>query len=231
LGGIGALAATVIGRADPVRAGVDGDVVLGGSNTTTTATRITNTQNDFDAFSATASGIGTGITGTGSPGVCGPSTSGPGVQGNSSSGNGVAGSSASSHGVFAGSSSATQAAILGWATANNTGVQGYSGAASPTASKADTGVYGYAAHGAGSHGVWGESPTGIGVVGSTTSGYAGYFIGKLFASSFMEMSETTTAPAPVANRARLFVRDNGSGKTQLCVRFHTGAVAVLATEP
>jgi hypothetical protein len=36
--------------------------------------------------------------------------------------------------------------------------------------------------------------------------------------------------APVANRARLVIRDN-AGKTQLCVRFHTGVVKVLATEP
>jgi hypothetical protein len=41
----------------------------------------------------------------------------------------------------------------------------------------------------------------------------------------------TSLSAPVANRARLFVRDNGAGKTQLCVRFHTGVVKVLATEP
>ena len=38
-------------------------------------------------------------------------------------------------------------------------------------------------------------------------------------------------PAPAVNAARLFVRDGGSGKTQLCVRFATGAVQVIATEP
>jgi hypothetical protein len=37
--------------------------------------------------------------------------------------------------------------------------------------------------------------------------------------------------APGANAARLYARDNGSGKTQICVRFPTGAVQVLATEP
>lgn len=37
--------------------------------------------------------------------------------------------------------------------------------------------------------------------------------------------------APAANRGRLYVRDNGSGKSQLVVRFATGAVQVLATEP
>jgi archaellum biogenesis ATPase FlaH len=29
----------------------------------------------------------------------------------------------------------------------------------------------------------------------------------------------------------LFAKDNGSGKTQLCVRFSSGAVQVIATQP
>ena len=37
--------------------------------------------------------------------------------------------------------------------------------------------------------------------------------------------------APAADKAVLYARDNGSGKTQLAVRFPTGAVQVLATEP
>ncbi len=48
------------------------------------------------------------------------------------------------------------------------------------------------------------------------------------AISFAEM----TAPAAgAANTGRLFCRDNGSGKSQLCVIFATGAIQVLATEP
>lgn len=39
------------------------------------------------------------------------------------------------------------------------------------------------------------------------------------------------APAPAAAKARLFVKQNLAGKTQLCVRFNTGAVQVLATQP
>lgn len=49
--------------------------------------------------------------------------------------------------------------------------------------------------------------------------------------SFVEMREMSDPAAPAADRARLFTRDNGSGKTQVCVRFPTGAVQVLATEP
>jgi hypothetical protein len=45
---------------------------------------------------------------------------------------------------------------------------------------------------------------------------------------FTEMTAPSTAPA---NSARLFVRDNGSGKTQLCAIFASGAVQVIVTEP
>lgn len=49
---------------------------------------------------------------------------------------------------------------------------------------------------------------------------------------FFEMNELTGDPAAgAANTARLFVKDNGAGKTQLVVRFPTGAVQVIATEP
>lgn len=37
--------------------------------------------------------------------------------------------------------------------------------------------------------------------------------------------------APAANQAVIYTKDNGSGKTQLCVRFNTGAVQVIATQP
>ena len=49
--------------------------------------------------------------------------------------------------------------------------------------------------------------------------------------AFMELNEITEPGAPATDYARLYLKDNGSGKTQLCVRFATGAVQVLATEP
>lgn len=50
--------------------------------------------------------------------------------------------------------------------------------------------------------------------------------------SFQEMvSVGVDPPAPTAGRGRLFLRDTGTGKTQFCVRFATGPVQVLATEP
>lgn len=48
---------------------------------------------------------------------------------------------------------------------------------------------------------------------------------------FLEFTEMTTPSAAVSNKARLFSRDNGAGKTQICARFATGAVVVVATEP
>jgi hypothetical protein len=49
---------------------------------------------------------------------------------------------------------------------------------------------------------------------------------------FVELQELAATPAqPAANRIRFFCRDNGSGKTQLCVLWPGNAVSVLATEP
>lgn len=47
----------------------------------------------------------------------------------------------------------------------------------------------------------------------------------------LTLTEVTTPDAGDTNTARLFCRDNGSGKTELCVRFPTGAVQVIETEP
>lgn len=46
---------------------------------------------------------------------------------------------------------------------------------------------------------------------------------------FQESSADHSAPA--ANSAVIFIKDNGAGKTQLAVRFSSGATQVLATEP
>ena len=46
----------------------------------------------------------------------------------------------------------------------------------------------------------------------------------------IEITEVTAPGVAVANGARLYVKDNGAGKTQLCVIFATGAEIVLATE-
>ena len=75
-----------------------------------------------------------------------------------------------------------------------------------------------------------ESPEGHGVHGKTTNGYGGYFEGKVYTNKWYELTEISTPPSPISNRARLFIRDSGSGRTQVCVKFANGAVKVLATE-
>lgn len=48
---------------------------------------------------------------------------------------------------------------------------------------------------------------------------------------FMVTSELGSPPTVGANQWALFARDNGAGKTQLCVQFNTGAVQVISTQP
>jgi hypothetical protein len=156
---------------------------------------------------------------------------GTGVYGQSSSSIGVSGSSASSYGVFGGSTSGSGvygiseatnlAATVGVSYADSTGVQGFTGPGSPPAAKPKTGVYGYA----------NQDSTAKGVVGESSKGYAGFFLGKVYTSKWHEMTEISTPTAPSSSRARIFLKDNGAGRTQLCVRFHSGAVQVLATQP
>ncbi len=49
-------------------------------------------------------------------------------------------------------------------------------------------------------------------------------------SDGLVLAERSAPAAPAAGEAILYARDGG-GKTELCVRFHTGAVQVVATEP
>ena len=97
--------------------------------------------------------------------------------------------------------------------------------------------------GDGVFGVIGRSPRRSGVQGLTNSGFAihgrtrdpegfaGYFEGKVFTSRFLEFARDGRPSAPKADHARLYVRDDGTGNLQLVVRFATGPVQVIATEP
>ena len=63
-------------------------------------------------------------------------------------------------------------------------------------------------------GAWKE----VGRIGGTSGG----------GMSFTEISDLA---APAVNVGRLYARDNGAGKTQLVVRFNSGAIQVISTEP
>jgi hypothetical protein len=265
LGGIGAWAASAIGRASPVRATDGQPLIQGADNSGTLGTLVristssTALQGLADATSGTTYGLrgrnsstaGAGVYGVaaassgGAAGVKGVSNSeqGYGVQGGAfdATYTGVSGDSSDRYGVLGfsknligvkGISQATGpggAGVFGQSTGGNTGVMGSSGGI-PDA-KPKTGVYGDARQDSTSKGVWGYSLYGHGVHGESTTGWAGYFDGRVLTKKYHELVEISTPAAPASNHARLFVRDNGNGKTQLCVRFHTGAVKVLAMQP
>lgn len=69
---------------------------------------------------------------------------------------------------------------------------------------------------------------GVPRVRATTSGVE---LAGTTAASLIELTEIGTPSAPGADKGRLFVRDNGAGKSQLCILFASGAVQVIATQP
>lgn len=69
------------------------------------------------------------------------------------------------------------------------------------------------------------------VVNEDDGSIAGINFSFALATSYFDIDEIASPAAPSTNKGRLFVRDNGSGKTQLCIRFNTGAIQVIATEP
>ena len=211
LGGLGAWAASAIGRANPVRAEGEAMVVGGDYTDATSQTTLANTANNANVFQATSSGGGIGVYGASSSSV------------------GLYGVSDSNIAVWGHSEATNIAACAARSFGHSTGVEGYSGEGSLPPPKANTGVYGYAAQDNTANGVFGESPAGRAIVGYSSSGYAGYFSGRVYTSKWLEISEISTPASPSADRARLFVRDSG-GKTQLAVKFPNGTVRVLATE-
>ncbi|MFQ6019597.1 MAG: hypothetical protein ACE5KW_02455, partial [Dehalococcoidia bacterium] len=77
-----------------------------------------------------------------------------------------------------------------------------------------------------------EGATLIGANAAPASGYAlelrNHF---LLGASYQDLGEIATPANPATNRARLYAKDDGAGKTQLAVRFPTGAEVILAAEP
>jgi hypothetical protein len=71
---------------------------------------------------------------------------------------------------------------------------------------------------------------------SGISFYLGAAIGDflIFANDtnqYIQGKESTTPSAPSSDRYRLFSKDNGAGKTQLCAIFSSGAAQCFATQP
>jgi hypothetical protein len=116
-----------------------------------------------------------------------------------------------------------------------------------------TGVWGYSPD---HRGVFGRSDEGIGVRSESRKGIAshawgrtailadgedigidargdlaGVFRGPVRFNSFLEIESIPEPDTPNLDRTRMFTRVNGSLKIEVCVKFPSGAVQVIATEP
>jgi hypothetical protein len=83
----------------------------------------------------------------------------------------------------------------------------------------------------GTTGKYGWSDGTSGAAGTTDTYLSRAAAGVVGVNSAHQYAEISEPSAPAANGAVLFAQDNGSGKTQLCVRFATGAAQCFATEP
>jgi len=122
-----ATAASVIDPRSAVRAGVDGDVVLGALNTATTTTALRITANTSDVFRVRGISENAAIVGANDDvgaGVRGEATTGAGVIGVSPSGTGVEGSATMGNGVVGVSEEGT--GVAGHITLSGNGVHGHS---------------------------------------------------------------------------------------------------------
>jgi hypothetical protein len=132
----------------------------------------------------------------------------------------------------------TGRAVMALAGHNGTGVWAYS--PNNIAVRATT-LTGSAlqAFGENGIGIYAESVRSDALRAVSYDGYAGRFNGRLRVTGYQDLLEIRDPGAPPGYppmssdgaTVRFFARDNGSGKSQLCVRFKSGAVQVIATEP
>jgi len=169
-GVVGAVAAT-LGRPSKVRAGVDGDVVLGEANAATATTSLVNLSNSEGVLSVSGLGTALSASSSGSVAILAAAGSGNGVAALTESGIGVYAES-ETIGVNGNASSGTGYGVIGFATGGGTGVYGLSSTSpsSPEPGPANTGVHGRAAIDADSVGVRGDSEAGTGVRATATTG-------------------------------------------------------------
>jgi hypothetical protein len=222
-----AAVAAIVARqtTEPVKAGVDGDVVLGGLNTTTTFTRITNT-NDSIALELIctagiaglglyAQGSGTGVYGGSTGGVSG----GAGVFGAATRADNYGVFGLSGPGVAVGGRSFSGNAIRGeisiGSTDNATAIYGFNNStyAGPSPGAGGFGVYGVSAKG---HGLVGATATagGAAVVGATNGvagAYAGAFYGPVIVGGAFTVfggPKSAAVPHPDGNYRRLYCMES-----------------------
>jgi hypothetical protein len=126
----GAAVATAASALDPqaaVRAGTDGDVVLGAANTATTTTSLAISANDADVLRVSGMSENAAIVGVNTDtgaGVRGEASFGAGVLGTSQSGTGVEGAVLTGNGILGVSEEGS--GVVGHITLSGSGVHGHS---------------------------------------------------------------------------------------------------------
>jgi hypothetical protein len=184
--GVGTLVASRLAAPAAVDAGTDGDVVLGAANTETSVTKITNTNSQDIAISASQpNGRGSAVLGDAyyGYGLHGTTTLGAAVYAQCFDSYGFPGSVAVLGGyggqaVWAQNNSDSEAAITGWAQGRAAAIVGGNGLGAPV-SPTNVGVYGSCANDANSVGVSGASTSGSGVQGtSNQDGVRGQSLGS-----------------------------------------------------
>ena len=148
-----------------------------------------------------------GMAGSDGTGVYGESPDHFGVRGQSNIGVGVFGQAPGGYGVWGASDSGF--ALYGTSISSN-------------------GLYASSDSGSA---IFATSSSGNGIVATSGKGYAAFLDGRVRIGGYVDVRRISDPPAPTGTAARLFTRDNGAGKSELCVRFATGAVQVIKTEP
>jgi hypothetical protein len=217
-GALGLLAGETIGRATPAQAGMDGDVVLGATNTTGSTTTIDTSGGGSTTLSLFAAGgnaiqaqnggsfpavsaINTAVNG-GSAGLFGGSVSGEGLYAQSGHGNGT-NPGKTRNGVHGVTDSATDSAVWGEAISGGFGVagstesHGVDGAAGVWGNNSATGP-GVLGVSHGGPGVIGVTSGGTGVLAENISGDGGHALRVIGAASFSRSGHVTIA-APHAS--------------------------------
>ena len=220
LGGVGAWATSAVGRRVSPAEAAAGDPMLIGreNNAVESGTELMSATGTAVLFVLQNGGSGAGID------VFNGGLGGPAIRATANTGRAFEARS--------GSSASTTELIT--ARADN-------GIAISASSSAKHGIVGSSVS---KHGVQGKSENGAGVYAVSTNGdglvarhqngpgWAGRFHGDVLIQGNCTLKERPSTPAaPTADRAQLFLRDSGSGKSELCVQFATGPVQVLATEP
>jgi hypothetical protein len=201
IGGLGVWAASVIGRAAPAEAAAGDPIRMGRLNRASSTATTLQTKTSAPAYLVNQLGAGAAVKGV--------STSGRAIMG-------VAGSQGT--GVWAYSPDHSSVSAI---------CPGSEGAAVSADSENGIGVLAYG----GTSGVTALTDVGVALraVGETA---AAEFIGPVVFVGWQDVQLHQEAPpAPPGSFVRLFARDTGPGKSELCVRFGTGEVIVIATQP